>query len=181
MLRRNPGFTAAVMLSIALGVGAETAVFTVWNAVLLRPLGFPHPDRLVAIAEHPSGGTADRATISGPDFADFHDQSTSFEHLAAFVPFTFPLTNVDEPVMVRCMAISPDFFDALGMKPILGRVYRPEEYHIDGGHVIISYGFWQRHFGGDPRVLGKIVYLNHSADQVIGVMPPTADLFNDVD
>src|ERR1700730_11795772 len=87
LLRRNPGFTLAVALSIALGVGAETAVFSVVNAVLLRPLAFPDPDRLVAITEHPSGGAGDRATVSGPDFADFHDQSTSFDRLAAFLIF----------------------------------------------------------------------------------------------
>ena len=181
LLRKSPGFTLAVVLSIALGVGAETAIFSAVNAVLLRPLEFRDPGRLVAIAERPSGRSDDRTTVSGPDFADFHDQSTSFEHLAAFVPFTFPLTDEGEPIMVRCTAISPDFFDALGMKPLLGRMYRPEEYHIDGGHILISYGFWQRRFGGDPRVLGRIVHLNHAASEVIGVMPATADLFNNTD
>jgi predicted permease len=180
LVRRNPGFTAAVGLSIALGVGAETAVFSVVNAVLLRPLAFPDPDRLMAITEHPSGSTQDRATVSGPDFADFHDQNTSFEHLAAFLTFTFPLTNTDEPILVRCTGISPDFFDALGMKPVLGRVYRPDEYHAAEG-VVISYGFWQRQFGGDPGVLGRTIYLNHEANQVIGVMPRTADVFSETD
>jgi predicted permease len=180
LLRRNPAFTLAVILSIALGVGAETAVFSVVNAVVLRPLAFPNPDRLVAIAEHPSGGTEDRATVSGPDFADLHDQNTSFEHLAAFLTFTFPLTDVDEPILVRCTGISPDFFDALGMNPVLGRVYRPAEYHAGDG-VILSYGFWQRRFGGDPGVLGKTIYLNHAAQQVIGVMPRTQDVFSETD
>ena len=181
LLRRNLGFTMAVVLSIAIGVGAETAVFSVVNAVLLRPLNFRDPDRLVAVAEHPSGNPQDPATVSGPDFADFHDQSTSFEHLAAYMRFTFPVTNTAPPITARCVGISPDLFEALGMRPVLGRVYRPLEYHNDGGQVIISYDFWQRRFGGDPNVLGKMLYLNNGAVSVIGVMPRTADLFAETD
>jgi len=181
LLRKNPGFTLAVALSIALGVGAETAVFSVVNAVLLRPLEFPDPARLVAVAEHPSGRSEDRATVSGPDFADFHQQSTSFEQLAAFLSFTFPLTDEGDPIMVQCTGISPDFFDALGIRPLLGHAYPPEEYHREGHQVIISYGFWQRRFGGDPGVLGKTIHLNHAPEQVIAVMPPTMDLFHDTD
>ncbi len=181
MLRRSPGFTLAVVLSIALGVGAQTAVFSVVNAVLLRPLGFRDPGRLVAIAEHPTGRVEDGPAVSGPDFADLHDESKSFEHLGAFVPFTFPLTDTDEPVIVACTGISPDFFDALGIKPLLGRTFRAGEYHIDGEQIILSYGFWQRRFGGDPGVLGKTIYLNHSPHQVIAVMPPTTDLFQETD
>ena len=181
LLRRNPAFTAAVVVSIALGVGAQTAVFSVVNAVLLRPLAFAHPDRLVAVMEHPSGGLQDRGTVSGPDFDDFRDQNRSFEHLAAFLRFTFPLTDAGEPIMVRCTGISPEFFEALGMTPLLGRTYRPEEHHIDGEQIILSYGFWQRQFGGDPGILGKVIYLNHAPQQVIGVMPATVDLFADTD
>jgi putative ABC transport system permease protein len=180
LLRRNPAFTLAVVVSIALGVGAETAVFSVVNAVLLRPLAVAHPDRLVAIAEHPSGGSQDRPAVSGPDFADFHDQSTSFEHLAAVLTFTFPVTDAGEPIMARCTGVSENFFDAIGLKPMLGRVYRPEEYHV-GNTVILSEGFWQRRFGGDPGVVGKTLYLNHAPQQVIGVMPRSPDLFSDTD
>jgi len=181
LLRRNPAFTAAVVVSIALGVGAQTAVFSVVDAVLLRPLAFAHPDRLVAVMEHPSGGSQDRGMVSGPDFDDFHDQSTSFEHIAAFLTFTFPLTDAGEPIMVRCTGISPEFFDTLGMAPILGRMFRPEEHHVDGGQAILSYGFWQRRFGGDPHVLGKTIYLNHAPHEIVGVMPATVDLFSDTD
>jgi len=181
LLRRNPGFTLAVVLSLALGIGAATAVFSVVRAVLLRPLDFHDPDRLVTIAERPSGSAQDLATVSGPDFADFHDQSTSFEHVAAYMRFTFPITNVDEPFMARCTGISPEFFDALGMAPMLGRVYTAAEYHIDGQQIILSYGFWQLRFGGDPGVLGKTIYLNHAPARVIGVMPRTVDLFGDTD
>jgi putative ABC transport system permease protein len=181
LLRRNPAFTFAVIVSIGLGVGANTAVFTVIDAVLLRPLAFENPDRLVAIVEHPSGGSRDRAVVSGPDFEDFRDQATSFQHLAAFLTFTFPLTEIDEPIMVHCTGVSPDFFDALGMKPVLGRAYRREEFNVDGEQVVISYGFWQRQFGGDPAVLGRTIYLNHGPHEIIGVMPRTADLFSDTD
>jgi predicted permease len=181
LLRRSPGFTLAVVLSLALGVGAETAVFSVVHAVLLRPLDFLEPDRLVAIAERPSGSAQDPSTVSGPDFADFHDQSVSFDHLAAYMRFTFPITDPDEPLMAQCTGISPEFFDALGMTPILGRAYSTAEFHNDGQPIILSYGFWQRRFGGDPGVLGKTVYVNHAPTSVIGVMPSTADLFGDTD
>jgi predicted permease len=181
LLRRNPGFALAVVLSIALGVGAETAVFSVVNAVLLRPLAFPNSGRLIAVAERPSGGGQERAAMSGPTFADLHDQATSFEHLAAFVRFTFPLTDTDDPILVRCVGVSPDFFDALGMSPVIGRVYRQDEYRDDNGGAIISEGFWTRRFGRDPGVLGRPIYLNHSLAPVIGVMPRTADLFSDTD
>jgi putative ABC transport system permease protein len=181
LLQRNPGFTLAVVLSIALGVGAETAIFSVVNAVVLRPLAFPNADRLVAIAEHPSGDTRDRAEVSGPDFADFHDQNRSFEHLAAFLTFTFPLTDENDAILVRCTGISPDFFDALGIRPVIGRVYSPEQYRDDGPGIIISYGFWQRHFGGDPGVVGKTIHLNHAATPIVGVMSQTGDLFTETD
>ncbi len=181
LLRRNPAFTAAVIVSIALGVGAQTAVFSVVNAVLLRPLAFAHPDRLVAVLEHPSGRSQDRGTVSGPDFDDLRDQSTSFEHLAAFLTFTFPLTDAGEPIMVRCTGISPGFFETLGITPLLGRTFRPEEHHVDGQQAIVSYGFWQRRFGGDPKVVGKIIYLNHEPHQIVGVMPATEDLFAETD
>jgi putative ABC transport system permease protein len=182
LLCKNPAFTLAVALSIALGVGSETAVFTVVKAVLLRPLEFHNPDRLVAVAELPTGSGPERTQASGPDFDDFRDQNTSFERLAAVIPrFTFPLTDQGEPIMVRCTGVSKDFFDVLGLKPILGRVYRAEDYQADGGQIILSYGFWQRRFGGDPHVLGKKIYLNHEPHEIIAVMPPTADLFNDTD
>jgi len=181
LVRRYPAFAFAVVVSIALGVGAETAVFSVVHAVLLRPLAFRDPDRLIAIAEHPTGSAQDRGTVSGPDFDDLRDGTTAFQKFAAYLTFTFPLTDTDEPVMVRCTGISPEFFDALGMSPLLGRTYRPDEFHVDGGQAIISYGFWQRHFGGDRNVLGRTIYLNHAAHEVIGVMPPTTDLFDETD
>lgn len=179
LLRKNPGFTAAVALSIAIGVGAQTAVFSVVDAVLLRPLQFSTAGRLVAITEHPTGASHDHPATSGPDFADFHDQSGSFEHLGAALAFTFPITDTDDPIIARCVGVSPDFFAALGVKPLIGREYAPAEFHIDGGQVILSYGFWQRRFGGDPHVLGKTISLNHSPVEIVGVMPPIADLFAD--
>jgi len=181
MLRRSPGFAAAVVISIALGVGAVTAVFSVVNAVLMRPLGFRDPERLVAVAEHPSGRLEEGAQVSGPDFDDLRDQNRSFDQLAAYLNFTFPLTDEGEPVMVSCTAVSPEFFDALGMKPLTGRTFRPVEFHRDGAAVLISYGFWQRRFGGDPQILGKIVHFNHGGAEIVGVMPPATDLFQKTD
>src|SRR5579872_1772222 len=181
-MRRNPGFTAAVVLSIGLGAGANTAMFSVVNAVLLRPLAFRDPGRLVQIWEHPSGGVHDRAQSSGPDYNDFRDQSSSFEGLTALIPsFTFALTAPGEPMVLRCAAFSPQFFDVFGMRPLLGHIYEPADYLQSGASILLSYGFWQRRFGGDPRVLGTKIYLNHEAELVIGVMPPAPDLFGAID
>lgn len=182
MMAKNPGLTAAVVLSIGLGVGANAAMFSIVHAVLLQPLEFRDSGRLVQIWQHPSGGIKDRTQSSGPDFIDFRNQATSFESVAALIPsFTFPLSGLGDPMLARLMAFSPEFFEVFGIQPILGRLYEPADYHDGSNSALISYGFWQRQFGGDPDVLGKKFYLNRQAQVVIGVMPPTHDLFSNVD
>ena len=181
-MRKNPGFTAAIVLSIGIGVAANTAMFSVVHGVLLEPIEFRDSGRLVQIWEHPSGGVDDRAQSSGPDFIDFRDQNTSFERLSAVMPaFTFPVSGQGEPILVRCAAFSPEFFDVFGVLPMIGRIYEPAEYHPNHGAILISYGFWKRQFGGDPQIVGKKLEVNHDSQVVIGVMPPTHDLFGNVD
>jgi putative ABC transport system permease protein len=120
--------------------------------------------------------------MSGPDLADLRDQNQSFEQVAGLLPnFTWTMTGEGEPQMLRCTAVSPEFFSLLGIHPILGRAYRPEEYHIDGETVIISYNFWWRQFGADPHIIGRVLRLSDSAMTVIGVMPALPDIYPQTD
>jgi putative ABC transport system permease protein len=181
-MRKNPGLTAAVALSIGLGVGANAAMYSIVHSVLLAPLEFRDSGKLVELWEHPSGTVNDRSQMSGPDFIDFRDQNTSFEHVAAVIPaFTFPLSGLGEPMLAHLAAFSPEFFDVFGVKPILGKVYEPADYHEGTNTILISYSFWQRQYGGDPNVVGKKFFLNRALVVVIGVMPPMHDLFGNVD
>lgn len=182
LLRKAPGFTVTAAVMLALGIGANTAMFSILHAVLIRPLPFHNPERLFVISEDTgmSGTTAGGA--SGPDFVDYRDQNRSFEAITAIIPyFTYTFQSKEGPVLVNCTAFSPQFFQVLGVKPILGRIYEPHEYHEDGGNAIISYRFWQREFGGDPHIVGRTIGQGGTALNVVGVMPPVPDLFPNTD
>jgi putative ABC transport system permease protein len=181
-MRANPSFAVMAILILALGIGSNTAIFSLMYSVLLRPLPLPNADRIYAVwAEQPRTNLK-RISMSGPDLADIEQQSQSFESVAGLLPlFTFKLTGEGEPRIVECTAISPGFFSTLGIHPLLGREYTPEEYHIDGAQVIVSYDFWQRDLGGDPHVIGRILHLQDSPIKVIGVMPPLPDIYPQTD
>ncbi len=181
-LRKSPGFAAVAILTLALGIGANTAIFSVIQGVLLRPLPFRHPDRLFAVwAESPEEQLV-KTGASGPDFQDYKEQSRSFEELAEVLPhFTYTLVGQGEPRTVICTGISYDFFPMLGAEPLLGRLYTPQEYHTDGVQVVISERFWKEQLGGDPHVLGRVLNLGGDEQTVIGVMPTLPDLFPDTD
>ena len=181
MLRKSPGFTLIVALTLALGIGANTAVFSVVESVLLRPLPFPESDRLVAIWAMQKNKTA-RIATSMPEFEDYKIQSHTFEYMATTLSgWTYTWTGQVEPHTVNCTAVSYDFFPMLGIKPYLGRLYEPKEYHVDGVQVVISYRFWRQQLGSDPHVLGRVLNLDGTAQTVIGVMPPVPDLFPETD
>jgi hypothetical protein len=165
-LSRNAGFAIVVVLTLAIGVGANIAVFSVIESVLLRPLPFEHADRLVAVwTTTPRGGP--RMGTSGPAFADFKAQSRSFDYVAQVVPrFTYTWTGHGEPRTVICTGISADFFPMLGVHPVLGRLYAPEEYHVDGVQVVISQRFWREQLGGDPQIIGRVLMLDGTAQTV---------------
>jgi putative ABC transport system permease protein len=181
-LRKNPGFSAVAILTLALGIGANTAIFSVIQGVLLRPLPFHDSDHLFAVwAESPEEKSV-KTGASGPDFEDYKEQSRSFENLAEVLPhFTYTLVGQGEPRTVICTGISYDFFPMLGLQPLLGRLYTPEEYHTDGVQVVISERFWKGQLGGDPHVLGRVLNLGGDDATVIGVMPSLPDLFPDTD
>jgi putative ABC transport system permease protein len=168
-------------LTLAFGIGANTAVFSVVESVLLRPLSFQNSERLFAIWVAQTGQQA-RIGASMPEFEDYKAQSHSFEYLANFLSgWTITWTGQGDPRTVNCTGISYDFFPMLGIKPYLGRLYEPNEYHVDGVQVVISYRFWREQLGSDAHVVGRVLNLDGAASTVIGVTPPVPDLFPETD
>jgi putative ABC transport system permease protein len=171
MLMKKPGFTLIAVLTLALGIGANTAIFSVVNAVLLRPLAFNEPDRLARLYEENHGHNFFRQSVSAPNFQDWKNQSQFFEHLAAYYNQSWNLTGFDEPERVSLASVSADFFKALKVEPVMGRTFLPEECKPGGPRlVVLSYGFWQRRFGADPNILGKTLALDSYSFTIIGVM-----------
>ena len=173
-LRNNPGFTAMVLLILALAVGASTAVFSVVDAIVLRALPFDEHDRLVAIGERRSGMPGPGiGSIAPQNFLDWREQQEVFEALAGFATGSFTLQEPGrEPEELRVMRVSSEFFDVLRTPPMLGRGFLPEN-EIDGRHrvAVISYGFWQSRFGGAPDAVGKSIPLEGASYQIAGVAP----------
>jgi predicted permease len=170
MLRKNPGFTAVAVLTLALGIGANTAIFSVVDAVLLNPVPFPQPDRLVNFYE--STRLAPKSVISYPNFLDWEREAHNFSGMAAWVGDEFTLTGTSEPERLLGERVSANFFSVLGVRPILGRTFRSEEDQLGGPPVVlIGEGLWKRRFGSDPGIIGKSIVLNDKADTVIGVIP----------
>ena len=171
-LRKRPLFTAAAVLTLALGIGANSAIFTVVNAVLLRPLPYPDPDRLMMLWTHNprQGYTKD---VSGyPNFDDWRSRATSFEGLSAYFGATFTLTEAGDPAQIEGAIVTPGFFETLGVAPAAGRTFGAREATAGGARVaILSHGLWQTRFGGDPAIVGRTVMLNSVAHEVLGVMP----------
>jgi predicted permease len=172
LLRRSPGFTAAAVLTLALGVGVNAAVFSVVNGVLLQPLPHVDVDAWAYLSETspPPDGTSN-LSASGPNFRDWREQSRSFEAMVAFMLWNYNLTAVDEPERLRAAIVTPELFDALGLAPSAGRTLVPEDAEDSERPVMISHGLWQRRFGGDPAVVGAKVMLNAVPHTVVGVAP----------
>jgi putative ABC transport system permease protein len=171
MLLKKPGFTLIAVITLALGIGANTAIFSVVNAVLLRPLPYAEPERLVALWESSTQRPDSRNSISYPNFFDWRAQSKSFERMASYYTNDMALTGVAAPVNLRSAVVSPDLFSTLGVKPQLGRWFVGEEEKPGIRAAIINHGLWQRQFGGDPNIVGRAVTLNGKQFNVVGVMP----------
>jgi predicted permease len=173
MLFKHPGFTLIAVCTLALGIGANTAIFSVVNAVLLRPLPFAEQERLVwCWGSTPSGHR--RAAVSPLDFTDFRAQNQSFEHLAAAiaVPVSFILTGSGEPEHLRAGVVTGNYFEALGVSAALGRTFQLENEQSGRERVVVlSHGLWQQRFGGDPNVVGRQLTLDNKSFEVLGVMP----------
>jgi predicted permease len=187
MLWKNPGFTAVVVLTLALGIGANTAIFSVVDAVLLRPLPFPRPEQLVLLRDDLAGRQMENVGMSVPELKDLQQSADVFEEVAGVWPVDANLTGSDRPERIELLAVSPNYFSLLGAGARLGRVFGPQdkaEGFAEG--VVISDGLWHRMFGADPNVLGRRVYADTDAYTIIGVMPPgfrhpAQTLRNDVD
>ena len=175
MFRKKPGFTLVAVLTLALGIGANTAIFSVVNATLLRPLPFAEPERVVMVWGYLAriAQTADRLPSSSGNFVSLRDQNHSLEKLAAFRSWGWQLTGGGEPELLRGARVSSDFFQAVGASPTLGRTFTNEEDQPNRAPVaIISHSLWRRHFAADPQVIGKTMTLTGQTVMVVGVMPP---------
>jgi putative ABC transport system permease protein len=170
MMRRNPGFTCVAVLTLALGIGANTAIFSVVNAVLLRSLPYPDPDRLVMVRHYGAHGVSD--FVSGLDFLEWRDKAKTFEQVAAYRTDTVDLTGRGEPERLSAGLVSANLFRALGIAPALGRAFTLEEDTAGAAPVVIlSDGLWRRRFGGDPQVIGQALILGGQSRTVVGIMP----------
>ena len=176
-LRNNPAFTFVAVLTLALGIGANTAIFSVVSAVLLRSLPYTEPERLVVVNET-AGGKA--MPVSYPNFLDWRDESQAFETLAAWVPDDLSLTGIDQAERIPAEIVSEDYFSLLGVSAAQGRTFLPDENRAPGGHpaAVISDGCWQRRFAGDPNMIGRTLKLNEMEFTVVGIMPASFEGFS---
>ena len=175
VLAKSPGFTAVVVLTLALGIGGNTAIFSYIDAWFIEPLPFPHPDRLVIFeTQDKKRGWTSGGVTSAADFFDFQKQNTSFEQTVAWTVANFNLTSDGSPELVEGGRVSWNYFDALAAKPILGRTFTAEDDRSGAPHVVIlSGGLWQGRYAGDPKVIGRSISIGGEAYTVVGVMPGT--------
>jgi predicted permease len=170
MLAKAPGFAVIAILTLALGIGANTALFSVVNGVLLNPLPYPDPQRLIAL--YSSQGPFSESSISYPNFLDWQRDNSSFAKLAAYRSDNFNLTGAGEPERLRAEMVSGDFFPVLGVEPLMGRLFTAQDDHAGAAPVVLlSEGFWKRKFGGSPQILGRSLSLNATSYTVIGIIP----------
>jgi predicted permease len=171
-LRKKPWFTIAAVLTLALGIGANSAIFTVVDDVLLRPLPYPSPDRLVFVWTYNPRQGFDKDVASYPNFDDWRRQSTSFEAMSAYTGVGFALTQAGDPAQIRGAAVTPGFFETLGVAPAIGRTFVAREAGRGDDRVaVLSHDLWQTRFGGDPAAVGRSIVLNGVRHEIVGVMP----------
>ena len=170
---RSPGFSIVAILTLALGIGANTAIFSVVNAVLLKPVPYPEPGRLVHIWEGKAGGGASKNVVEPFNFLDWRERNRSFEKMAAISGgVTLNVTGIGAPEALPGMQVSAEFFDVLEVQPAIGRGFVSEEgWPGHDGAVVLSYSYWQQHFGGDPSALGRKLTVNQVPCVVVGIMP----------
>ncbi|MGA7555027.1 MAG: ABC transporter permease [Candidatus Acidiferrales bacterium] len=181
MLRRNPGFAAVAILTLAIGIGANVVIFSIVNGVLLKPLPFPDSGRVVTIWETDANRNITRGTASAAEFLDWRDMNHVFQDLSAWRALYFTITGNGEPEQVWGSQVSANFFRMLRISPILGRDFAAQDGQP--GHdqvVILSYGLWQRHYGGDSSIIGKNILVDEKPLTVIGILPRAFSLYGTV-
>ncbi|HKG23981.1 MAG TPA: ABC transporter permease, partial [Blastocatellia bacterium] len=179
MLAKKPGFTVVAVIALALGIGANTAIFSVVNKVLLNPLPYNEPDRLMMVWEENAKNGFPADTPAPANFISWREQNQVFEDMAALDGNSYSLTGTGEPEKVAGHRVSASLFPILGVDPSLGRVFSPEEDNPGANRVvIISDGLWKRRFGSDREILGKTLTLDGESYTVVGVMPPRFEFPN---
>ncbi len=175
-LRKSPGFTATAVLMLALGVGATTAIFSIVEGVLLRPLPFPNPERLVQLGDILEGvdlGGSGEAGVTAPDIQAYTRDTHSFESLGGYAPGGYELSGIGDPAQVTAARLSSGVFPTLEVAPLIGRFFTKHEGEQNEAVTVVSYSLWQNRLHGDPRVLGTKILLDRKPYEVIGVMPRT--------
>jgi putative ABC transport system permease protein len=174
-LRKSPGFTAVAVITLALGIGANTAIFSVVNGALLRPLAFKEPDRLVHVWHVPPAKSfpgMSTFAVSAANYLDWKSQNQVFENMAIYTYHGFTLTGGEKPEQVDASAVSSSFFETLGVQPMLGRVFSPQEDEPGRSNVVVlSHRFWQEHFGSNADIVGHTINIDGQTFLVAGVMP----------
>src|SRR5579863_6993559 len=172
MLRKNPGFTAVAILTLALGIGANTAIFSVINTVLLQPLPYKDPARILNLSGMDLKTQTSGAFLSYTKYTQIQEQNKTLESIAGFYPLTLSMVTEREPEAVNGARASVDFFRVLGISPARGRAFLPEEEQDGGPDVaVISDGFWHSHFAGDPAAMGKALVLDGKSATIVGILP----------
>ncbi len=167
LLLKNPGFTLIAILTLALGIGANTAIFSVVNGVLLRPLAYHEPENIVTLLNH------GRGPVSPANYLDLRANSQSFEQMSVAEAWRGTLTNNDRPEIVAGLRMGDGMFDLLGIPPLMGRTFQPDDFQAGKDHVLVlSHKLWQRAFGGEVKVVGRQITLNNESYSIVGVMPP---------
>jgi putative ABC transport system permease protein len=181
MLLKNPGFTGVAVLTLALGIGANTAIFSVVYAVLLKPLPFPESRQLTVLAGQ-GAGTTNRSGVAYPDYADWRVRTQSFEDMACYLNTSFNITELERPVEVSGRQVNWNFFQLLGVQPQLGRLFTESDDHLGASPTaLISDNLWKDKFGGDPDIVGKTINLDLNQFTVIGVLPPSFEFLRQDD
>lgn len=176
MLLKHPWFTATVVLTLALGIGANTALFSIINTLLLRPLPLPQPAQLVQVWEVSRQSGNLKFPVALPNMVDWRTQSTSFANIAAYSPTGLNLSVDDHPEFISVLSVTPDYFKVMGVTPALGRDLREEDGLPNAPRTaVLNHGFWQRRFAADPQIIGRTIRLNSENCTVIGVMPKGFD------
>src|SRR3954463_9875846 len=171
-LLKSPGFTAVAVITIALAIGANTAVFSLVNALLIKPLPFKAPENLVLLFEKFSAQGLDQIPVSAPEYLDWEKQTTSYERIAAFNFADFNLTGGDMPERIQGAVVTPSLFPLLAVAPIKGRVFNDAEFGEGNDNVVlISERLWRRRFNSDPQLVGSQVQLSGRSITVVGIMP----------
>ena len=181
-LRKNPGFATLAILTLGLGIGANTAIFSVINGVLLKPLPYENGNRLVLLLQSATRANQQNFGVSIKELYDYREQLASFEGLVEFHQMNFDLLKRGEPDRVATGVVSPNFFDVLGIKPVLGRTFLPtDDDHGAEAVLVLGHSYWQTKFGADRTIVGQVFEMNDRPHRVVGVLPPVPHYPNEVD